>query len=56
MCGRSDTDNISAIYNFRAADEFLATSGQPSENELAAIARAGFAVVINLALHDDPHY
>lgn len=47
---------ISGIYNFRAVDGRLATSGQPSEAELAAVARAGFEVVVNLALHDDPRY
>ena len=44
------------IYNYIEIDETLATSGQPSVEELAAAARAGFEVVINLALHDDPRY
>lgn len=56
MCGRSEADEIAGVYNFRAVDAGLATSGQPSQAELAAIARAGFEVVINLALHDDPRY
>lgn len=47
---------VSGIYNFRAVDERLATSGQPSEAELAAVAQEGFEVVVNLALHDDPRY
>lgn len=47
---------IEDIYNYRRAGERLATSGQPNEDELAAIARAGYEVVINLALHDDPRY
>jgi protein tyrosine phosphatase (PTP) superfamily phosphohydrolase (DUF442 family) len=47
---------ISDIHNFRQAAPDLATSGQPREEELAAIAAAGYAVVINLALHDDPRY
>ena len=47
---------IDDIYNFRQADERLATSGQPSEVELAAIAESGYAVIINVALHDDPRY
>ena len=47
---------IHDIYNFRQADERLATSGQPGEEELAAIAASGYAVIINLALHDDPRY
>jgi len=50
------TAAIADIYNYRRVDDRLATSGQPDEEELAAIARAGFRVVINLALHDDPRY
>jgi protein tyrosine phosphatase (PTP) superfamily phosphohydrolase (DUF442 family) len=50
------TAAIEAIYNYRQVDERLATSGQPDEAELAAIAAAGYEVVINLALHDDPRY
>src|SRR4051812_45967985 len=44
------------IYNYLRIDERLATSGQPTVEELEAVARAGFEVVINLALHDDPRY
>jgi len=47
---------IAEIYNFREASPDLATSGQPQEDQLAAIAAAGYEVVINLALHDDPRY
>jgi len=47
---------VSDIYNYRRIDDRLATAGQPSVEELAAAARAGFEVVINLALHDDPRY
>jgi uncharacterized protein (TIGR01244 family) len=47
---------VSAIYNYRPVDDPLATSGQPTVGQLAAVARDGFAVVINLALHDDPRY
>jgi uncharacterized protein (TIGR01244 family) len=47
---------VGAIYNYRPVDSLLATSGQPTEGQLAAVARDGFAVVINLALHDDPRY
>jgi uncharacterized protein (TIGR01244 family) len=39
-----------------AVDARLATSGQPTEAQLAAIAGAGYRTVINLALHDDPRY
>lgn len=44
------------IYNFRAVDDRLATSGQPTETQLREVAAQGFEVVINLALHDDPRY
>jgi uncharacterized protein (TIGR01244 family) len=49
-------DALAAIYNYRAVDEQLGTSGQPTEAQLAAIALAGYSAVINLALHDDPRY
>ena len=49
-------DNLTGIYKYRAIDESLATSGQPSVAQLAAVAEAGFNTVINLALHDDPRY
>lgn len=41
---------IEAIVNYRKIDGRLATSGQPSREQLAAIADAGYEVVINLAL------
>jgi protein tyrosine phosphatase (PTP) superfamily phosphohydrolase (DUF442 family) len=44
------------IHNYLRIDERLATAGQPTEEELAALAGEGFEVVINLALHDDPRY
>jgi uncharacterized protein (TIGR01244 family) len=47
---------FNAIYNYRQVTPRLATSGQPDEQELAAIAEAGYTVVINLALHDNPRY
>ena len=50
------TDPLFAIYNWRAVDESIGTSGQPTEAQLGAIADAGFKTVINLALHDDPRY
>jgi uncharacterized protein (TIGR01244 family) len=49
-------DALAAIHNYRAVDDRLGTSGQPTEAQLAAIAQAGFRTVINLALHDDPRY
>ncbi len=47
---------VAQIYNYRQATPELATSGQPREDELAAIAGAGYDVIVNLALHDDPRY
>ncbi len=49
-------NSVSEIYNYREAAPDLATSGQPREDQLAAIANAGYDVVINLALHNDPRY
>ena len=40
------------IYNFRWRAPNLATGGQPLEDELHAVAQAGFDAVINLALLD----
>lgn len=50
------SDALAAIYNHRAIDERLGSSGQPSVTQLADIAEAGYTTVINLALHDDPRY
>ena len=47
---------LSDIYNYRQITPTLATSGQPDEQELAAIAAAGYEAVLNIALHDDPGY
>ena len=48
--------SINSIYNYRPIDAHLATSGQPTEDQLATIAPEGYEVIINLALHDDPRY
>src|SRR6266581_8391131 len=52
----SVTAAITAIHNYRPIDAQLTTSGQPNEDQIAAIAAEGYDVVINLALHDDPRY
>ena len=44
------------IFNFLVIAPNLTTSGQPTEDELRALADAGYEVIINLALHDDPRY
>lgn len=43
---------LQGIYNYRQLTDLIATAGQPSEEELVAVALAGFEVVVNLALHD----
>jgi len=47
-----DKDALQGIYNYRRLTDLIATAGQPSEEELASVAHAGFEVVVNLALHD----
>lgn len=47
---------LERIYNHRAIDDRLGSSGQPTVTQLADIAEAGYTTVINLALHDDPRY
>ena len=51
-----DEARPSDIVSYLRIDDALATSGQPTVEELAAVAREGTKVVINLALHDDPRY
>ncbi|HVZ43422.1 MAG TPA: protein tyrosine phosphatase family protein [Ramlibacter sp.] len=48
--------DLASIHNCRFVDDRLATSGQPTVEQLGAIAAAGFGTVINLGLHDDPRY
>jgi len=48
--------NFTSIRNYHLVNDKLATSGQPSEEHLGSIARAGFEVIINLAVHDDAKY
>lgn len=47
---------IADIHNFLNIDDSLSTSGQPSEDELRALAAEGYETIVNLALHDDPRY
>lgn len=42
---------IEGIFNFRRLDGRVTTSGQPSEDEIQALADAGVTTVINLGLH-----
>ena len=47
---------LESTVRYVPLSESLATAGQPSEEQLAAVAEAGFEVVVNLALHNDPRY
>jgi protein tyrosine phosphatase (PTP) superfamily phosphohydrolase (DUF442 family) len=47
---------LESIVRYVPVSESLATAGQPSEEQLAAVAAAGFEVVVNLALHSDLRY
>jgi protein tyrosine phosphatase (PTP) superfamily phosphohydrolase (DUF442 family) len=44
------------IYNFLPIRNELSTSGQPTEDQLRALASEDYNVIINLAFHDDPRY
>jgi len=46
---------IEDIRNLVTVSEQLATAGQPSEEQVEALARAGFEVIVNLGLLD-PRY
>ena len=43
---------LQEIYNYERMDASLGTSGQPTADQFAAIADAGFKAVVNLALAD----
>ena len=43
---------IDGIFNFRRLDDRITTSGQPSEEQVSALAADGVTTVINLGLHD----
>jgi len=46
--GEPDAAMIDTIFNFRRASHHIATAGQPTARQLAALAPAGFEAVINL--------
>ena len=48
------SSDLSSIKDFLLLSDDLATAGQPTEDELGAIAARGFEVVINLALATSP--
>jgi protein tyrosine phosphatase (PTP) superfamily phosphohydrolase (DUF442 family) len=41
--------SIEDIYHYRKVDDQLITGGQPTEEQLRAVAERGFGIVINLA-------
>ena len=45
-------NRLSAIYNYQQYSEYLSTSGQPTEGQLALIQQSGVKTVINLAPHN----
>lgn len=47
---------VQDIDRYVQVDDRLAIAGQPSQAQLAALAGAGFEVIINLGLHDDARY
>lgn len=47
-------NSIENIYNFLKISEKIATAGQPTESQLAAIKQAGYEIVVNLALPESP--
>jgi protein tyrosine phosphatase (PTP) superfamily phosphohydrolase (DUF442 family) len=47
-----DDSTFRDVYNYVRASEHIATGGQPTEAQLAAIAGAGCTTVINLGLHE----
>ena len=46
--------SISDIVNYRWVDPMLSACGQPTEEQLRAVAADGFTAVINLTVKDDP--
>jgi protein tyrosine phosphatase (PTP) superfamily phosphohydrolase (DUF442 family) len=46
---------ITNIYNYLPISSTLATAGQPTKEQFAAIKEAGYEVVINLAADDPPY-
>jgi protein tyrosine phosphatase (PTP) superfamily phosphohydrolase (DUF442 family) len=50
-----EIQTIENIYNYKKADEQIVTAGQPSEEQLRAVAADGFDAVINISTND-PRY
>jgi uncharacterized protein (TIGR01244 family) len=50
-----DDSQLTSIYNFRRLDDQVATAGQPTAEQLAAVAQAGFKTVISLRPDEPQH-
>ncbi|MFQ4139105.1 protein tyrosine phosphatase family protein [Nodosilinea sp. PGN35] len=48
-------DSLQTIRNYRSLSPTLGTAGQPTAEQFKAIAEAGYAVVVNLALSTSDH-
>jgi uncharacterized protein (TIGR01244 family) len=46
---------LQELYNYRKVSDLISTAGQPTEEQLKAVAAAGFKVVINLATIHPEH-
>lgn len=46
---------LSEIYNYLQHDDWLASAGQPTAEQLAEVAMAGFQAVINLGMTDSDY-
>lgn len=46
-------DIVAGIRDYRKLSDLIATSGQPTRDELAAVAQAGYKVVINVHVSAD---
>ena len=47
---------LNEIMNYQRLSDLLSSAGQPGEEQLKDIKDAGFQVVINLGLHNNPEY
>jgi protein tyrosine phosphatase (PTP) superfamily phosphohydrolase (DUF442 family) len=52
---KNSEHSVESIYNFLALSDALGTAGQPTQEQFLAIQKAGYQIVINLALTDSPN-
>jgi protein tyrosine phosphatase (PTP) superfamily phosphohydrolase (DUF442 family) len=48
-------DRMEDIYNFLKISDTIATSGQPTLEQFSAIKKAGYQVIVNIALPESPN-